>query len=798
LLIVAAWFFASAGIVSGQEADRETASPQSAARLDTLGWVLYEKGDHGDAVKLLKRAVSLSPKNRGFWSHLGIALFSAGEFRNSAKAIEYARTLPAPVNQRDILKDYRLQKSIEATASKAAGAGSACLSFDPPLKRGKRVRYDDYVQVTPALRDLVIGTRGGKLCIDGLSFGKEYKISVLPGLPGGDGLKTLIKDDLSIFIPNRNRAISFRERGYILPRYGAQIVPLETVNARKAKIRVLHIAERNLVAKLRRGFLGSLSYWDMTRIIGQDGSVIFEGTVEFPEKPNRSVVSGLDVEELIGKKLETGIYVIVAGSAVQNTSRWWPETTQWLVVSDVGTSLFRGPDGLHVMTRSLNKAGPLPGVTLSLVARNNRELAQAVSDVRGYAHFPTPLLNGTRGDEPVLVRVESADGGFSFVSLKQSAFDLRDRGVAGRDVPGPVDAYLFTERGIYRPGEVVHLTALVRDDKGGALKGGVPMTVRLVRPDGVEVDRRVLRDAGVSSYVEDFPIDPGAHLGEWNARLYLDPDAKAIGNVSFQVADFVPPKIDVKAEGILTPVNSGARISLNVSADYFFGAPADGLRVKARARLRARRNPYEQWRNFFFGLEEEKFAPVAVAFDEGNLDKKGKTNLTASLKEFPDATAPLEIEIQARVFELGGRARAAKVVMPLGNLEKAVGIHPLFENGRAADNARARFEVVAVDRKGNSVAARRLEYIFYREHRDYTWFRRSGAWDYEVFVRNEQLREGALSVAANSVEPLGFDVKWVAYRLEVTEPETGAASSYRFYAGWAARLPGRIVQTVFR
>ena len=698
------------------------------------------------------------------------------------RAIEQGHT-----NAKSII---RVQEALEVATTAAGDAGSACITFDPPLKAAKRTRYSDYVTVSPPLRDLVTTVRNGKLCIDGLSFGENYKISLLPGLPGGDHNNTITKDTLSVFVPNRKQSISFRERGYILPRYGAQVIPLEAVNARNARVKVIRIVERNLVNKLKRGFLGSLDQWDVRQILSNDGSLIFDGVVEFPRKKNKSVSTGLKVEELINHKLETGLYIVVAGRTSENPSNWRPETTQWFVVSDIGTSLFQGPDGLHVLTRSLERAVPLTGVSVALVAKNNRELARSVSDARGYVHFAAPLLKGSGGDQAVLVRTESTDGGFSFVSLNQSAFDLRDRGVAGRSIPGPIDAFLFTERGIYRPGEVVHLTVIVRDDKGNALKGNTPLTLRLIRPDGVEVDRRVLRDVGGSSYVSNLPIDPNARMGEWNARLYLNPKGKPLGSVSFQVADFVPPKIEVKARGVLTHVKKGAKILLNVSADYFFGAPADGLRVKADGRIRAHRSPYADWKGFYFGLEEETFDPVTVKIEEGNLDESGKGTLSSSLKEFPDVTVPLQLDVSARVFELGGRARTANLVLPLNNLETAIGIHPLFEKGRISDGARAAFEIVALDQQEKSVKAEKLEFTLFEEHRNYTWFRRSGSWDYEVFTRDEELHSGKVDVRKGSLGRVSVDVKWGAYRLEVKDPTSGAASSYRFYAGWGGAASG--------
>src|SRR5438132_14257836 len=101
------------------------------------------------------------------------------------------------------------------------------------------------------------------------------------------------------------------------------------------------------------------------------------------------------------------------------------------------------------------------------------------------------MLHGRGGDEPYAVMAYGPGGDFNFLEVGRAAFDLSDRGVSGRPQPGPVDGFLYTDRGIYRPGEAVHLTALVRDDKAEAA-AGLPLTLRWLRPDGVEVDRRQL------------------------------------------------------------------------------------------------------------------------------------------------------------------------------------------------------------------------------------------------------------------------------------------------------------------
>ena len=687
----------------------------------------------------------------------------------------------------------RWQEGIEAIVSKNSSTASACITFEPPLKKDTRIRYEDYVELKPVQSDLVMENRAGKFCVDGLRLAQEYEINLLPGFPGGDLYETDTSDALSIFIPNKKPEISFRERGYVLPRYGAQIIPIDSVNVSQATLKVFQISERNLLNGLSEGFLNALDRWDLRRIKDTHGSLVFEGTVEFDEKKNVNVTSGLEIPELVGSTLEAGVYIAVAGVLKEEKEDWSPETTQWFVVSDIGTSLFQGPDGLHVMTRSLKTGEPLPMISVTLLAKNNRELAQSNSNSAGTVFFPSSLLGGVGGDEPILVQTESAGSGFGFVSLSQSAFDFRDRGVSGRGVPGPIDAFMYTERGIYRPGEHVNLTAIVRDDKGAAFNSDVPLTLRILRPDGVEVDRYVLNDKGGSSYSKKIFIDPSARMGEWNAYLYLNPNDKSLGEVSFQVNDFVPPKIEVKVEGSIAADPKSASFLVDVSADYLFGAPAAGLEMTVFAKIQKQRHPYVNWGNFSFGLQEETFNPIDVNIEFENnsfLDKLGKEKLSGIIKKYPDVTVPLQLDITASVFELGGRPRTKRIALPLNNLEMAIGIKPRFENDRVASDSRAVFDVVALDRSGKTLTAEGLKYRLLKEHRSYTWFRQSGAWDYEVFIRDEEIQTGQLNIPDDDLGEIGFLVPWGAYRLEVINNKTLDMSSYRFSAGWGGSASG--------
>ena len=108
---------------------------------------------------------------------------------------------------------------------------------------------------------------------------------------------------------------------------------------------------------------------------------------------------------------------------------------------------------------------------------------------------------------------------------------MTDRGVAGRDAPKALDAFVFTERGVYRSGETVFVTALLRDPKGVAAPD-LPLTLIATRPDGVEYKRVSLNDQGQGGRAYALPLLPGAASGTWRLAVYADTKGASIGETS--------------------------------------------------------------------------------------------------------------------------------------------------------------------------------------------------------------------------------------------------------------------------
>ena len=111
-------------------------------------------------------------------------------------------------------------------------------------------------------------------------------------------------------------------------------------------------------------------------------------------------------------------------------------------------------------------------------------------------------------------------------------------------MPAGLDAFVYTERGVYRTGETVHVTALLRDARGRR-RAGVPLTLVVERPDGVEYRRALVADQGLGGRaLERAALCPSASTGTWRVRAFTDPKRPAVGETTFMVEDYVPDRIE--------------------------------------------------------------------------------------------------------------------------------------------------------------------------------------------------------------------------------------------------------------
>ncbi|HEX3524544.1 MAG TPA: MG2 domain-containing protein, partial [Stellaceae bacterium] len=418
-----------------------------------------------------------------------------------------------------------------------------------------------------------------------------------------------------------------------------------------------------------------------------------------------------------------------------------------------------------------------------LYARNNGELAAVNTDAGGIARIAGGLLRGGGGDEPFVVTAHGPDNDFNFLEIGRPAFDLSDRGVSGRPQPGPVDAFLYTDRGIYRPGETVELIALVRDDKANAMPS-LPVGLRLLRPDGAEIEKRQPTGDRLGAYRESFALPRDARFGAWRVELRLDPKAPPIGTAEFRVEDFVPPQLKVGLAAADAPIRPGEAFPIDIDARYYYGAPGSGLAIEAEAVISLDEKPFPTHPGFQFGLVGEEFTGDRRDVDAPATDENGKARLSVLLNNLPDLTRPLAATIRVGVFEPSGRAVYETVSRPIRQRPVAIGLRSPVGDEAVPEGAEAKLEVITVDPQGSLIGINGLRFELLRETWEYRWYSVNGVWRHKSHVRSQPIAAGTIDVPADGPANLARQLPAGRYRWEVTDPASGAQSGLRFRVGW--------------
>lgn len=693
-----------------------------------------------------------------------------------------------------------------------------CLAFSKPLDEAKPNQYADYLQLTPELKP-ALRVAGRQLCLTGFSFSQEYRVEVRPGLPGVDGGRSAEPARLTVALGDRKPMVNFTGNGaYILPRHLAGGLTLETVNVEELWVTIHRLGERILAPELRDNTqleVNSLYPYQLQNLLTKRTTPLWSGALQVQKQHNQRVSTlfpfskvlqeALAKQQKEGQGANPGAYLVTAQNAKQRDripfraeaapteeeewrdyERYNQVALQWVVDTDLGLTTLRGSDGLHLLARSLATGKPQANVTLSLLAVNNDVLGQVVTDAIGQAKFAPGLLRGVGGTAPSLVTAHGPEGDFALIDLKRAAFDLSDRGVAGRPYPGPVDAFLYTERGIYRPGETVHLTALSRDQGGVAIEQQ-PLILVARRPNGSEFRRLTTTPQGAGAHAWSLTLPPSAARGAWSVTAHLTGQEAPLGKVGFDVQDFVPQRLKVLASSPAAVLTPGQEVTVDIDGAFLYGAPASGLKGEGEIALQPDPAPFPAYKEYRFGRHDDPFKPIDLPLNVPDTDAKGHCQASAKLTLPAEVGKPLKAVIGVRLIEPGGRVTGVTLEKPVRGAKPLIGLQPLFKGGWVKEGEAARFQAVLLAPDGKPLPHKGLTRTLIRENRTHHWYFQGGVWRTQAEIQERQLEQGLLALTADRPAAVTTPaaLEWGHYRLELKDPDSGAETTLRFNVGWA-------------
>jgi uncharacterized protein YfaS (alpha-2-macroglobulin family) len=248
-----------------------------------------------------------------------------------------------------------------------------------------------------------------------------------------------------------------------------------------------------------------------------------------------------------------------------------------LVVSDIQITFKLSATDALVWAVDLRNNSPLGGAPVVLYDENGSLLAEGQTDSDGiFQTSIAPLENPYSTYYAVISQPGGADFGLALSNWSQGLSSW-DFGISSDFTPPHLKAYFYTDRPIYRPGQTVYFRVIARQAYNGRYKmpelSGLPVT--LYGDMGQELENFDLPLSAFASGHGQYTIPSDAAPGYYR----LSSNAAQYDGLSFQVADYRKPEINLQVAFNAGQALAGDKLTADVNTRYFFDAPAGDLAV---------------------------------------------------------------------------------------------------------------------------------------------------------------------------------------------------------------------------
>lgn len=439
-----------------------------------------------------------------------------------------------------------------------------------------------------------------------------------------------------------------------------------------------------------------------------------------------------------------------------------PTDSRLIVVTDLGMLVKKADDGSQdVFVQSIRTGQPVAGADVAVVAVNGKTLLSRTTGADGMVSFPS--FQGFDNDKrPVMYLVTKGEDmsflpmGASDRQLDYSRFDIG--GAANAVNAGRLSGYLFSDRGLYRPGETFHIGVIVRAANWSRDVAGIPLEADLIDPRGNLVKKFPLT-LDRSGFGElSYALAETAATGTWGINLYITRNGRAdtrIGSTTIAVKEFEPDRMRVVAR-LSAQVADGwvkpAQLKSEVEAMNLFGTPATDRRVSASITLEPAFPEFKGWSGWHFYDIRRARQGYQTDLQDQRTDAKGHAEFALDLSRYADAT--YRLYFLAKVYEAeGGRAVAAATESMVSNDDWLVGYKSNDDLDYITRGATREVRLVAIDPAAKSMALSGLvAQLVDRKYVSVLTKQPSGVYKYESRLKEIPVAEHPLTIAAGGVD----------------------------------------------
>ncbi|HRD70116.1 MAG TPA: alpha-2-macroglobulin [Legionella sp.] len=590
----------------------------------------------------------------------------------------------------------------------------------------------------------------------------------------GFGDFTLNDNFAAVFaVPDYPKEISFLHKGSLLALSGEKklSVLLRGVPAAKFDFaRVLPGNVNQLVTQTQGDF--NNPYFINPSFNQQNISQIFSEIQQFDTSDlTKQQYTALDLSKYLNVETNTtgpqGLFLLQAtGWDVANQSPLDVKASRLILITDMGMLVKDNNDGSHdVFVNSITQGMPVAGATISVLGKNGLPILTRTTDDQGRASFPA-LKDFVEDREPT-VYLASLANDVSFIpfnnynrQLNFSKFDIGGIYTNNQELKS-LSAFLFSDRGIYRPGDTVHIGMIVKQAYAQQQPPGLPLQVTIQDSRGTTIkdEKITLNDTGFMEL--DFATNASSPTGQYMVNLFLVKDDRAqnlLGSTSVKISEFLPDRMRISASLIPTPTDgwsSPVGLKAQVGLWNLYGAPAANRKVSAKIILTPQQIEFDEFPDYIFAdpLFDPKKPPKVFTENLTDLvtNDQGQVEFNLNLDRFEKATYNLTLFTEGFEAE-GGRSVTTQTKALISPLPYFIGYKPDGDLTFVKQNSMRKVNYLAINPQLGKEQIKDLKIQLISLHPVTTLVRKAdGTYQYQSIVQSSVVNTTPITIYEQGV-----------------------------------------------
>ena len=441
---------------------------------------------------------------------------------------------------------------------------------------------------------------------------------------------------------------------------------------------------------------------------------------------------------------------------------------------------YAGGDRIWVSVSDILSTDPVFNAELYVYSYQLKEIGYAKTGTDGMAEIQ---LSG----KPFVV-VAKRGGSTSYLKVTEGGQKSLSRfDVGGKTLEKGLKAFIYGERGVWRPGDTLHVT-LILEDKEGRIPDNHPTVMELYTPEGQFYTKQINSSGKNGFYTFTVPTKAEDPTGTWHSYFKI---GGATFHKALKIESIKPNRLKIDLKFGSDVIDGGKSTPVAISSNWLTGPAASGLSAKVNMTLRKGGSTFKGFEGYSFTSPLSEFSSSEHKLVETRLDRGGQARLNVEMPAAADAPGMLRADILASVEEPGGDVSYSAVSMAYSPYSSYVGV----KLPKAGDNVCLetdkdyRINVAVVDKNGVRVAGHNLRYSIYKMKWSWWWESREESLDSYVNSPNaDMIASGTLKSAGKDCT---FDFRvdypdWGRYLVLVRDTQSGHVSGGILYVDWPA------------